>query len=57
MILKKLSKEYSEFGHFHIAYMKLLIAKKMTTEAINYIKKRFRFSICLTQHTVLGFLL
>ena len=44
IILKKFSKEYSEFGHFHIAYMKLLIAKKMTREAINYIKERVLLS-------------
>ena len=30
IILKKFSKEYAEFGHFHIAYMNLLIAKGMT---------------------------
>mgnify|MGYP001161175241 FL=1 len=44
IILKKFSKEYSEFGHFHIAYIKLLIAKKMTSEAINYIKERVLLS-------------
>lgn len=44
VILKKLMKENSEFGHFHIAYMKLLIAKNMTSEAISYINERVHLS-------------
>ena len=43
-ILKKLSKEYAEFGHFHIAYMNLLIAKGMTRESISYIAERVHLS-------------
>lgn len=43
-ILKKLSKEYAEFGHFHIAYMNLLIAKGMTSESISYITERVQLS-------------
>ena len=44
IILKKFSKEYAEFGHFHIAYMNLLIAKGMTSESINYISERVNLS-------------
>ena len=44
IILKKFSKEYAEFGHFHIAYMNLLIAKGMTSESINYISERVHLS-------------
>ena len=44
IILKKLSKEYAEFGHFHIAYMNLLIAKGMTSESISYISERVHLS-------------
>jgi predicted Zn-dependent protease len=43
-ILIKLSKEYAEFGHFHIAYMNLLIAKGMPRESISYITERVQLS-------------
>jgi len=43
-ILEKLIQQNSDYAHFHIAYMDLLIAKDQTNKGINYIKERLSLS-------------
>ena len=43
-VLKKLIQQNSDYAHFHIAYIELLIAKDQTSSAIAYIKERLKLS-------------
>lgn len=43
-ILLKLMQQNADYGHFHIAYMDLLIAKGQPYKAIRYIKDRLKLS-------------